>query len=358
MRFPFKTDYRQDIRLFELPIDVTWYALLAAIVLIAPLWLDSYYISQLTLIFIYAVVSVGLMLLSGYTGQISIGHAAFLAVGAYTEAVFAKWGAPFLVSLPAAFIASGLIGIIVGLPALRVKGIYLAIATLAFGFIVEEALTRWESVTGGSNGLQLGHIQLPGLAIDSGTKFYYLSLAILVLILLGTLNLLRSPTGRAFVAIRDSQISAQSMGINLAKYKTTAFALSAAITGVAGVLYAHKLRFISPEQFGIQMSVELLMMIVIGGLGSLHGAILGAIFIIALPEAISAFKDYLPPAIAQQTGLQPTIFGIVLIGFILFEPEGLHGRWVKIRTYFELFPFYRRAMFSRQKTYMKSERLN
>lgn len=358
MRFLFKTAYRQDIRLFELPIDLVWYALLAGILVVAPMWLDSYYVSQLTLIFIYGVVSVGLMLLSGYTGQISIGHAAFLAVGAYTEAVLTKWGVPFLVSLPLAFIASGLIGIVVGLPALRVKGIYLAIATLAFGFIVEEVLTRWESVTGGSNGMQLGHIQFAGLAIDSGSKFYYLSLGVLGIILLGTLNLLRSPTGRAFVAIRDSQISAQSMGINLAKYKTAAFALSAAITGVAGVLYAHKLRFISPEQFSIQMSVELLMMIVIGGLGSLHGAILGAVFIIALPEAIGLIKDYLPQAVAQQTGLQPTIFGIVLIGFILFEPEGLHGRWVKIRTYFELFPFYRRAMFSRQKTYMKSERLS
>lgn len=358
MRFLFKTDYRQDIRLFELPIDLTWYALLAAVLVIAPLWLDSYYISQLTVIFIYGVVSVGLMLLSGYTGQISIGHAAFLAVGAYTEAALAKWGVPFVISLPAAFIASGVIGVIVGLPALRVKGIYLAIATLAFGFIVEEVLARWESVTGGNNGMQLGQIHLAGFAIDSGTKFYYLSFVVLVAILLGTLNVLRSPTGRAFVAIRDSQISAQSMGINLAKYKTTAFALSAAITGVAGVLYAHKLRFISPEQFGIQMSVELLMMIVIGGLGSLHGAILGAIFIIALPEAIGALKDYLPAAVAQQTGLQPTIFGIVLIAFILFEPEGLHGRWVKVRTYFELFPFYRRAMFSRQKTYMKSERLS
>jgi branched-chain amino acid transport system permease protein len=168
---------------------------------------------------------------------------------------------------------------------------------------------------------------------------------------------MRSPTGRALVAIRDSEISAQSMGIHLARYKTIAFALSAAITGIAGALYAHKLQFISPEQFNALVSIQLLMIIFIGGIGSFHGAIFGAIFMISLPEAISAAKDWLPQSIGGQPGLEPTIFGLILILFILFEPLGIYGRWLKIRTYFALFPFYRRSMFKRQKAYMKSERL-
>ena len=154
----------------------------------------------------------------------------------------------------------------------------------------------------------------------------------------------------------DSLVSAT--GITESRIIDMAFALSAGITGIAGALYAHKIRFISPEQFGVLTSIEMLMMIVIGGLGSLHGAIFGSIFLISLPELIAAVKGYLPEAIANQVGLQPTIFGLILIGFIIFEPEGIYGRWVKIRTYFEAFPFYRKTMFKRQKTYMKSERLS
>ena len=171
------------------------------------------------------------------------------------------------------------------------------------------------------------------------------------------MNLLRSPTGRAFVAIRDSEISAQSMGIHLARYKTIAFALSAAVAGIAGALYAHKLRYLSPDQFTFLQSIELLIILVIGGVGSIYGAIFGAAFWIAVQQFIVLAKDWLPPAIAQQTGLQPTVFGLILVAFVLFEPMGLYGRWLKIRTFFQLFPFYRKGLFRRQKSYMKSERL-
>ncbi len=361
MRFIFKTDYDQDIRLFKHGGAKFWYGLLALLLLATPWLLDEgmrdYYLSQLGFIWIYAIIGLGLMLLTGFTGQVSLGHAAFLAVGAYTEAILQARGWPFALSLSAAFLVSGMVGVVVGLPALRVKGIYLAIATQAFGFIVEEILARWDSVTGGNNGLHLEHIDLFGVNIASETDFYFLALGLLVLVLLGTFNLMRSPTGRALVAIRDSEISAQSMGIHLARYKTVAFALSAAITGIAGALYAHKLQFISPEQFNALVSIQLLMIIFIGGIGSFHGAIFGAIFMISLPEAISAAKDWLPQGIGGQPGLEPTIFGVILILFILFEPMGIYGRWLKIRAYFALFPFYRRSMFKRQKTYMKSERL-
>jgi branched-chain amino acid transport system permease protein len=174
---------------------------------------------------------------------------------------------------------------------------------------------------------------------------------------LAVLNILRSPTGRAFVAIRDSEISAQSMGVNLARYKTLSFALSAALAGIGGALYAHKLQFISPDQFNILQSIDLLLMIVVGGLGSVHGAFLGAIFLIAMPQLISLSKDFLPAVIGQAPGLQAVVYGIVLVVFVLFEPLGMYGRWLKIRTYFQLFPFYRKGMFKRQKTFQKSDRL-
>ena len=357
MRFLFKTDYDQDIRLFKHGVHKFWYALLAVCLLVLPLVLPEYLMGQMVFILIYCIVGLGLMVLIGFTGQISLGHAAFLAVGAYTEAILQAKGVPFVLSLTAAAIFAGAAGLIVGLPALRLKGIYLAIATMAFGFIAEEVVTRWEHVTGGNSGKQLKQIDFFGMLIDNDTKFYYLALGIVVLVFLGMINVMRSPTGRAFVAIRDSEISAQSMGIHLAKYKTISFVFSAALTGIAGALYAHKLQFISPEQFNLLVSIEMTTVVFIGGLGAFHGAVFGAIFIISLPQMIVLLKDYLPAAIGQQTGLQPTIFGLILIGFLIFEPLGIYGRWVKIRTYFALFPFYRRGMFRRQKTYMKSDRL-
>ena len=171
------------------------------------------------------------------------------------------------------------------------------------------------------------------------------------------LNLLRSPTGRAFVAIRDSEISAQSMGIHLAYYKTISFAISAALAGIGGALYAHKMQFISPDQFGILQSIDLLLMIVIGGLGSVHGAFLGALFLIAMPQLIALAKDYLPDSVGQSPGLQGLVYGVVLVTFVLFEPMGLYGRWLKIRTWLQMFPFYRQGMFKRQKSFQKSDRL-
>jgi branched-chain amino acid transport system permease protein len=245
----------------------------------------------------------------------------------------------------------------VGLPALRVKGIYLGIATLAFGFIVEEVFARWESVTGGNAGL---HVKAPAIfdwKLETATEFYFLCLAVTVLCTLAVLNLLRSPTGRAFVAIRDSEISAQSMGIHLARYKTLSFAISAAMAGLGGALYAHMIKFLSPDQFNIIQSIDLLLMVVIGGLGSVHGAFLGAIFLISMPQLISQVKDFLPAFIGQAPGLKAVIYGLVLIAFVLFEPLGIYGRWLKIRTWFSIFPFYRKGMFKRQKSFQKSDRL-
>jgi branched-chain amino acid transport system permease protein len=357
MRFIFKTDYNQDIKLAKHGGHVFWYGALLLLLLAAPWLFAEYWLAQLTFILIYSIAGLGLMLLAGFTGLFSLGHAAFLGVGAYTQAVMTNAGVPFPIALACAAGLSAAVGLVVGLPALRVKGIYLGIATLSFGFIVEEVFARWEKVTGGNAGIHVKAPDMFGWKIDSGEPFYFLCLLIAIGSTLAILNLLRSPTGRAFVAIRDSEISAQSMGIHLARYKTLSFALSAALAGIAGALYAHKLQFISPDQFNILQSIDLLLMIVVGGVGSVHGAFLGAIFLISMPQAIALIKDYLPDTIGQAPGLQGVVYGMVLIAFVLFEPLGLYGRWLKIRTYLQTFPFYRKGMFKRQKSFQKSDRL-
>jgi branched-chain amino acid transport system permease protein len=357
MRFIFKTDYGQDVKLAKHNGQIFWYGLVMVVLVAAPWLFAEYWLAQLTFVLIYSIVGLGLMLLAGFTGLFSIGHAAFLGVGAYTQAVFVNMGVPFPIALLLAALLSAAVGVVVGLPALRVKGIYLGIATLSFGFIVVEVLARWESVTGGNSGIHVKKPNLFGVSVDSASGFYFLCLVITVLATLGILNLLRSPTGRAFVAIRDSEISAQSMGIHLARYKTLSFSISAALAGIGGALYAHKLTFISPDQFDILQSIDLLLMVVIGGLGSVHGAFLGAIFLISMPQLIALTKDYLPAAVGQAPGLQGLVYGAVLIAFVLFEPLGLYGRWLKVRTYLQLFPFYRQGLFKRQKSFTKSDRL-
>ena len=357
MRFLFKTDYNQDIRLAKHGGHTFWYGLLMLFLLAAPWLIQEYWLAQLTFVLIYSIVGLGLMLLAGFTGLFSLGHAAFLGVGAYTQAIMVNAGIPFPLALACAGLLSAAVGMVVGLPALRVKGIYLGMATLAFGFIVEEVMARWEHVTGGNAGLMVQYPALFGWELDSTNEFYFLCLVVTVLATLGIVNLMRSSTGRAFVAIRDSEISAQSMGIHLARYKTLSFALSAALAGLGGALYAHKIQFLSPEQFSIIQSIDLLLMVVIGGLGSIHGAFLGAIFLIVMPQLIALGKDVLPEAIGQSAGLQGAVYGAVLIAFVLFEPMGLYGRWLKIRAYFQLFPFYRQGMFKRQKSFQKSDRL-
>jgi branched-chain amino acid transport system permease protein len=271
--------------------------------------------------------------------------------------LLAAKGWPLPLSLVCAMGLSAAAGVVVGLPALRVKGMYLGIATLSFGFIVEEVFARWESVTGGNVGKAVVRAQLFGWKLDGAGPFYFVCLVCAIAATLMALNLLRSPTGRAFVAIRDSEISAQSMGIHLARYKSMSFAISAALAGLGGALYAHKLQFISPDQFSLVQSIDLLLMVVVGGLGSIHGAFLGALFLIGMPQLISLGKDLLPPAIGQAAGLQGVIYGAILIAVVMLEPAGMYGRWVKVRTWLELYPFYRRGMFKRQKAFQKSERL-
>ena len=357
MRILFKTSYLDDIRLFKHSGQVFWYALLMVCLIVAPWVLADFYVGELSYVFVLAIAGVGLMLLIGYTGLVSLGHGAFMAIGAYTHTYLITKGVPFLISFPVAGLAALIAGVLIAIPANRMTGIYLAIATLAFSQIVEQVIIRWESVTRGFQGMPVPTAELFGHPLSRPWEFYYFCLAVLVLVVLGAINLTRSPTGRAMVAIRDSEISAQSLGVNLVRYKTIAFAVSAGITGLGGALLAHKLRFISPDAFNILLSIQLLLMVVVGGLGSIHGAVLGALFVGGLPQAIALTRDYLPTVIARTPGLEPGLFGVVMVSVVLFEPLGIYGRWLKLKAYFDYFPLYRRATFKRQRSYLKTERV-
>jgi branched-chain amino acid transport system permease protein len=381
MRFIFKTDYNQDLRLLKHSGYWWSYGVLALFLAIAPFALGGYLVSQLVFVFIFALVGVSLTILTGFTGQVSLGHAAFLAIGAYTAGFLQSQGVSFLIYFPAAAIITGLVGMLVAVPALRLSGIYLVIATIAFAFIIEEVAARWEAVTHGNEGMAIKAINIFGLQLPRNEPgFYFLCLGTLVVMIILALNLARSPTGRAFMAIRDSETAAKSMGVNLALYKVKSFTISAAMTGLAGVLYAHMMSFISPEMFTLLLSLEFIMVIIIGGIIGLHGAVLGAIFIVMIDPFLTLLKDDVPGLVssiallfgaAQETassignsvgnvgsapGMKGALYGLIIIFFIIFEPYGLYGRWLKVKLYFQLFPLYKKATFKRQKTYVKSER--
>jgi branched-chain amino acid transport system permease protein len=350
-----KTDYAQDMKLAGSLRTVGWYALLLAVLLALPFYAGEFYVGEISFVFIYAIAGVGLMLLTGYTGLVSLGHAAFLGIGAYGNAILLSKGVPFAVSLPAAGLMAAFAGVVIGVPTLRMSGLYLAIATLAFGTIVILVGEKWHSLTGGFDGFPVPTPSVPGMAIQGPAAVYYMALAMLVVVV--AMNILRAPLGRAMVAIRDSEISAQSMGIHLAFYKTVAFAISAGITGLAGALFGHYVRHLAPDAFGVLLSIQLVTIVFIGGLGSLHGAVFGAAFVAMLPQAIALVRDDLPFGIGRLPGLEPSLFGLILVLVTMFEPAGINGRWMKLKRWAGSFPLHRRAAFCRQKSYAKSERL-
>jgi branched-chain amino acid transport system permease protein len=274
------------------------------------------------------------------------------------------WELPFLVSFPLAGVIAGICGALIALPMARLHGIYLAIGTLAVTILVDDFIVIAAPLTNGVQGLFAPAIEIFGLTIDryrTPMHFYYLSLAVTLLVVFFYRNLLRSPLGRAFAAIRDSEISAQAMGVNIARTKALSFGISAGITGLSGALIGHYAGVFNNETFNIIISIQLLLAIVIGGLGSIHGAFFGAAVIAMLPQSIAIARDNLNWLFGTRAfsvpGMETAMFGLILVVFMLFEPRGIYGRWVKIRTYFELFPFYRKDMFRRQKSYLKTERM-
>lgn len=365
MRTVFKTSYDADINLFRHRAQLGWYVLLLALLLALPLWMSSFAIGEMTNLLIWAVACMGLMILVGQTGQASLGHAAFLAVGCYANVLLqTSLGLPFIVAFPLAGLIAGVAGALIAMPMTRLHGVYLAIGTLAIAILTDDFIVLAAPLTNGVMGLFAPDISIFGIGFNryaNPDRLYYLVLGIALLVVFFYRNLQRTPLGRSFAAIRDSEISAQAMGVNVARTKAIAFGISAGITGLGGALMGHFAGIFNNETFNVIISIQLLLAIVIGGLGTIHGAFFGAAVVALLPQAISMTRDLANQVLGGGSvaipGLEAAVFGAILIGFILFEPMGVYGRWVKIRTYFELFPFYRRDMFRRQKSYLKTERM-
>ena len=288
--------------------------LASIILLLLPLFLGKYSVFLLCLLAIYALVSLGLNLLMGYTGQIAAGHAGFLALGAYFTAIVSEsvqW-LPCPIILFLAGIFTGIIGFFLGIPILRLKGFYIAMATLAFGVVVSEVILQWSSLTGGDDGFSVPTARIAGFAFDSDFKLFYLIIPVTIIMTILAKNLVNGYIGRAFIALRESEVAAQTIGIDLAKYKTIAFAISAFYTGVAGGLFAYLITFLSPDAFTIELSMDFIAMIVIGGMGSILGSIIGAVILTGMQQILAGLLD-----------LQILIFGLSLIIFMIFMPGGI-----------------------------------
>lgn len=365
MRTVFKTSYDADINLFQHSAQRNWYILLLVAALLLPFALSEFALGEMTNLLIWSIACMGLMVLVGQTGQPSLGHAAFLAVGCYANVLLQeRIGLPFILSFPLAGLIAGVAGAVIARPMTRLHGVYLAIGTLALAILTDDLIVLATPLTNGVMGLFAPDIEIFGYSFNrygNPIRLYFLILAITLAVVFFYRNLQRSPLGRSFAAIRDSEISAQAMGVNVARTKAVAFGISAGITGLSGALIGHYAGIFNNETFNVILSIQLLLAVVIGGLGTIHGAFFGAAVVALLPQAIAISRDLIGHVIGGGTiaipGLEAAIFGAILIGFILFEPQGIYGRWFKIRTFFELFPFYRRDMFRRQKSYLKTERM-
>lgn len=346
-----KRDYYEDVQLFSSGVVLFWFLLLLSFLAVLPFLVKNYYIYMANYMAINIIVAVGLNLLVGYTGQISLGHAGFFALGAYgTVILMSKAHLPFLLALPASALFAALLGFLLGLPALRLEGPYLSIATLGFGLTITQVIGRIEFF-GGRQGLHTPDLTIGPWHVESDKDFYYLVMVITVLLVLGARNLIKTKVGRAFIAIRDADIAAETMGVNLTYYKTLAFAVSAFYTGIAGGLFAFVLRFIEPEIFGLMMSIIFLAMVVVGGLGSLFGSIAGACLlswldlqlrnILSIPyfgewlEALS--KSYF--SITGVSNIQFIVYGLIMVLIMLFEPLGIYGFWIRTKIYWKTWPF-------------------
>ena len=294
---------------------------LAVVVIVALLaawpWLaPRYFVFLASLILVNAVVALGLNLLSGFTNQLSFGHAGFLAIGAYTAALLTIHAPalPVVASLAAAGLVTAGVGLAFGVPCLRLSGLYLAMATLAFGFVITEAILNLDGLTRGADGLRVPVARLGGWALATDTARYYLVAVVAAVLVVAAANLARTRTGRALLALRESEIAAQASGVPVARYKTIAFGLSAFYTGVAGGLFAFVVGFLSPDAFDVFMSVDFVVMIILGGLGSVSGSLVGAAVVTVLHDSLAAFQNY-----------RPLIFGVILIACMLFMPGGITG---------------------------------
>ncbi len=319
--------YQDDLRFARKRLTWVLLGALLAVVVALPWYAQTAWVVRASLVCLYAIGVMGQNLLIGYTGQISFGQAGFLAIGAYAFGHLKLLGVPFLLALAGAGVAAGLAGVLVGFPSLRLKGPYLAIATLGFGIAVYQIFANWELLSGGRSGLAVPRLA-PALGLSREVWIYYVYLALLLFFTVITYNLISSYVGRAFVAIRDSDIAAEVMGVNLTRYKLLAFALSSFYTGVHGGLLAQFLGHLEPQTFNVAESITLFVAVIVGGLASIEGSILGAAFVILVPTVFADYRWFVP-----------VLFGLTILVVLIFEPLGLAGRWLKTRLYFQLWPF-------------------
>jgi len=340
-------DYAQELTIFE-----TWFGRVSLIVFlillfgVAPFVLDRYLLYILNNIGIMAIAAIGLNILVGYTGQISLGHGAFFGVGAYAGAILAtRLGLPFYICIPAAGLITAMIGMIFGIPSGRLKGLYLTIATLAGQFIIEYVLIQWESLTKGTMGITLPEPNILGVNIAGDKSFFFVIFICLVCMTWFAVNIMRSKFGRAFIAIRDNDRAAEGMGIPIFRYKLLSFAISSFYAGFAGALWAYYMVSITTEPFNLALSVEFIAMVIIGGMGNIPGAIFGATFITVLNELLRFATGELMNVgwIAgmglNMAPLREFVFGLSIVLFILLEPKGLAELWRILRSNFRLWPF-------------------
>ncbi len=339
----FHENYRTDERIFQ-----TWFVriwLIAFLIgcAVFPIFGSKYMISTMIEVGIAIIACHGLNLLTGFTGQISLGHAAFLGVGAYTSSILVSHGVPFSVSLACAGAMAALIGMIFGIPSLRLKGLYLAMATIAAQFIIEFTIRRWDKLTGGVEGMYVDPGSLGPLHFDDRIHLYYLTLILAVAATLVLKNIIRSRSGRAFVAIRDRYLAAEVIGVNIFKYRLMSFATASFFAGVAGALVAQYLEVITHESFTISQSIDYLAMCIIGGLGHTLGGIFGVAFWFILERILEVVTTSLnsayPDHITWFVSIREIVFGLVIVLFLIFEPDGLAARWRTIKAYWKLWPF-------------------
>ena len=336
--------YAQDMAIFR--TKTHWVLLLVLLVILftAPLYWGNYWLGVANLIGITIIAATGLNILTGYCGQLSIGHAGFIAVGAYTAAVLTnRFELPFLIGLIAAGFVAGLIGLIFGIPSVRVKGFYLAITTIAAQFIIIWVINHWTSVTGGFNGISVPPASIGGITFITQASQFYLIMVITVLVVFFAKNLVRTRPGRAFVAVRDNDLAAEVMGINLFRYKLLAFFIGCFLAGIAGSLLAHWIGFMNAENFTLIDSILYIGMIIIGGLGTATGPIFGVIFIRMLQQGITFIAPVLESTFALPagftTGIGPMVFGLTIVLFLILEPRGLAHRWQLFKASYRLWPF-------------------
>jgi len=337
--------YATDMAIFR--TKTHWALLLALLVILftAPLYWGNYWLGVANLIGITIIAAIGLNILTGYCGQLSIGHAGFIAVGAYTAAVLTnRLELPFLVGLISAGLTAGLIGLIFGIPSVRVKGFYLAITTIAAQFIIIWVINHWSSVTGGFTGISVPLASIGGFVFKSEASQFYLIITITIICIFFAKNLVRTRVGRAFIAIRDNDLAAEVMGINLFRYKLLAFFIGCFLAGIAGSLLAHWIGFMNAEQFSLTESILYIGMIIIGGLGTTIGPILGAVFIRLLQQVLTVqVVPFLESTVALPagfaSGVTPMLFGLAIVLFLVLEPRGLAHRWMLFKSAYRLWPF-------------------